>query len=488
MLTYINVYKRHKIMNSNKKSLPDFTKVTITKALFSLSIPIVFANILQTAYQLTDTFWVGRLGKEAVAAVSLSFPIIFLMISLGGGLAIAGTIMVAQYKGKQDIKQVDYVAAQTLLMMFFTSIIVSVIGYIIAGPVMQFMGAAPDVLPDAVKYLQISFIGLVFMFGYFVFQSLMRGVGDVKTPMYIVFGTVILNLVLDPLFIMGYGPIPAFGVSGAAMATIGTQGIAAFIGLVMLFSGRYGVHLKKQNLKIDPVLVKRMFMLGFPSSIDQSTRALGLTIMSFIVASFGTVTVAAYGIGVRVLSFVIIPALGLSMATSTLVGQNIGAGKAERAEKIAKKSAGISFLFLTGVGIMTFIFAKSIVTAFLPGEIETIASATQFIRIMACTFGFIGIQQTINGAFTGSGNTATTMIISIVSLWVFQFPLAYLLSKHTSLGSLGIWIAFPIANVLSAIVGMIIFSKGTWKNTRITKETPIDKKVFIETKIEEGMQ
>jgi len=475
-------------MNTARKVLPDFTKGPITKALFSLSVPIVFANILQTAYQLTDTFWVGRLGKEAVAAVSLSFPIIFLMISLGGGLAIAGTILVAQYKGKQDTAQVDYVAAQTLLMMFFTSIIVSIIGFFISEPVMKFMGATPDVLPNAVKYMQISFIGLVFMFGYFVFQSLMRGVGDVSTPTYIVFGTVLLNLVLDPLFIFGYHSIPAFGVSGAAVATIGTQGIAAAIGLVILFSGKYGIHLKKQNLKIDTVLVKKMFLLGFPSSIDQSTRALGLTIMSFLVASFGTVTVAAYGIGIRILSFVIIPALGLSMATSTLVGQNIGANKIDRAEKIATKSAGISFMFLTVVGFVTFVLAKQIVSAFLPGETETIAAATQFIRIMAFTFGLIGVQQTVNGAFTGSGNTVITMIISIVSLWVFQFPLAYLLSKHTSLMSSGIWYAFPVANILSAIVAITIFKKGNWKHTKITASTIVEEEVFTETKIEEGLQ
>lgn len=475
-------------MNMQKKALPDFTTGPIIKSLLTLSVPIVFANLLQTAYQLTDTFWVGRLGKEAVAAVSLSFPIIFLMISLGGGLAIAGTILVAQYKGKKDTAQVDYVAAQTIVMMLVASVIVSVIGYIVSAPLLRLMGAAPDVFELALSYMHISFVGLVFMFSYFVFQSLMRGVGDVRTPMYIVLGTVLLNVIFDPLFILGFKGIPAFGVAGAAYATIGTQGIAALFGIVILFSGKYGIHLKKENLRIDVALVKKMFSLGLPASIDQSTRALGLTIMSFLVASFGTITIAAYGIGIRVYSFVIIPAVGLSIATSTLVGQNIGAGKIDRAERIAKKSAQIAFVSLTAIGVLMYMFASQIVTAFLPGEPETIHMATTFVHIMALTFGFVGVQQTINGVFTGSGNTMTTMIISIVSLWVFQFPTAYILSKHTSLGTTGLWLAFPAANILSALAGYLVFRRGAWKQTRVTESDTVEQIVFEETKVEEGVQ
>ncbi|MFH1410886.1 MAG: MATE family efflux transporter, partial [Patescibacteria group bacterium] len=242
--------------------MPDYTKGPIIKALVGLSLPIVFANILQTAYQLIDTFWVGRLGAVAVAAVSLSFPVIFLMISLGGGLAIAGTILVAQYKGQGNRWQVDHVSGQTLLLMLVSSAAVSVLGYLISGPVMKLIGAGPEVLPEATSYLQISFIGMVFMFGFFVFQSLMRGVGDVKTPLYIVLATVLMNLVLDPLFILGWGPVPAYGVSGAAIATVGTQGVAAVIGLFLLFSGRYGIHLKPEHLRFDLPLFKKMFNLG----------------------------------------------------------------------------------------------------------------------------------------------------------------------------------------------------------------------------------
>ncbi|MBU1703100.1 MATE family efflux transporter [Patescibacteria group bacterium] len=472
----------------SRKKLPDFTQGPIVKSLVTLAIPIVFANILQTAYQLVDTFWVGRLGADAVAAVSLSFPIIFLMISMGGGLAIAGTIMVSQYKGQGHLEKVDYVSAQTLFIMFFISVIVTVLGYNIAEPVMKLMGAGPDVLPQAVSYLQISFLGMIFVFGYFVFQSLMRGVGDVKTPLYIVLATVILNLLLDPLFILGWGPIPAYGVMGAAIATVGTQGVATIIGTALLFSGKYGIHIKIKNFRLDFQLMKKMIGLGLPASIEQSTRALGMAIMTFLVASFGTISVAAYGIGGRVLSFIIIPTVGLSMATSTLVGQNIGAGKIDRAEKITRKSSIISFVTLTAIGIVLFIFSSQITAAFIPDDPQVIASSSLFIKIMAFTFGFIGLQQSINGAFRGSGNTMTSMVLSIVSLWVLQFPIAYILSKHTSLGEIGIWWAFPVSNVIATLVALVWFLKGDWKHKKITepKTAKLTEEIIAETIIEEG--
>ena len=469
------------MMSKNKRNL---TEGSIFKNLLVLSIPIVFANILQTAYQLTDTYWVGKLGAVAVAAVSLSFPIIFLLISMGGGLAIAGSILVAQYIGRRDTRKADHVAAQTLLMMIAAVIPLSLLGYIFAEPVMVLMGAAPDVLPEAVAYMQISFIGLIFMYGYFVFQSLMRGVGEVKTPVYIVLSTVILNLFLDPLFIMGYGPIPAMGVAGAALATIITQAIAAVIGLFLLFSGKYGIHLKFSELLSDQKLMTSMFKLGLPASLEQSMRALGLTMMTFLVAGFGTTIVASYGIGMRMLSFVIIPALGLSMATSTLVAQNMGAGKIDRAEKTARMSALMGFGVLTVVGVVFFLSASIVAEIFVPGNTEVITESTTFIRVMALSFGFMGIQQALNGVYQGSGNTLTSMIFAMVSQWVLQFPLAYILSRHTTLGENGIWWAIPVSFVTMSLISLIWFHQGQWKKKRLIQ--PLENKVYEETVIEEG--
>lgn len=473
----------------NRNILPDLTGGSIIGGLFRLSLPIVFANILQTAYQLTDTFWVGRLGEEAVAAVSLSFPVIFLLISLGGGLAIAGAIMVAQYKGGGNLRQVDYVSAQTLWLMAFVSVVLSVLGYFTAAPIMHFLGAEDAVFAPAVAYLKISFLGMIFLFTFFMFQSLMRGVGDVKTPLLIVLGTVLLNLVLDPLLILGFGPVPAFGVSGAAMATVFTQGVAAVIGLFILFSGKYGIHFKKENLKPDFALAKKMFFLGFPASMEQATRALGMGMMFFLVADFGTAALATYGIGTRILSLMIIPALGMAMATATFVGQNIGAGKKERAEEVAKTSTTVSFVFLTLLGAVIYLFAEPLSAAFIPDSPLVIQSTTAFIKVMALSFGFMGLQQVVGGVFMGAGDTTTSMLLSVMAVWVFRFPLAYLLSRHTALGEMGIWYSFPISNVLSGVVSYFWFLKGDWKNKKIvsTAEEKMEDEVLAEAIIEEGV-
>jgi putative MATE family efflux protein len=439
----------------------DLTQDSIVKALFSLAGPIVAANVLQSAYQLTDTFWVGRLGEKAVAAVSLSFPIIFLMIAVVSGFAIAGTILVAQYTGYGDRARVDHVAAQTLIANVMVSILIAVAGYFASPMLMRLVGASPAVLPGAVAYLRITFLGMVFLFAYYTFQSLMRGVGDVKTPLVIVLFTVLLNLGLDPLFILGAGPVPALGVAGAALSTIFAQGLAAVAGLCVLFSGRYGIHLRIENLPPDWPLLGRLIRLGGPSSVEQSTRAFGMTVMMSLVAGFGTVDVAAYGIAVRVLTFIIIPALGFAMASSTLVGQNIGAGKMARAERSAKLSAGISFTVLTAAGAFIFAFAHLIVAGFIPSAPAVIAEGSRILRIIAFSFGLIGVQMVLFGALRGAGATVAAMVLTLISFWILRLPLAWGLAL-TSLHALGIWIALPASNVLSAAMAWGYFARGSW--------------------------
>ena len=230
------------------------TEGSITLNLLRLAVPIIISNMLQTAYQLVDTFWVGRLSAEAVAAVSFCFPISFLLIALGGGLPIAGTVLLAQYTGRGDEDATNHVAAQTLLMVFLISLVLAAIGYSVATPIMRLMGAAPDVLPDAVRFFQIAVLGFIFVFAFFAYQALMRGAGVVYPPMLIVFITVVINFALDPLLIFGWGPLPRMGVAGSAMATLLTQTLAAGIGLTLMVRGRHGIHLKWHNLRARPGL------------------------------------------------------------------------------------------------------------------------------------------------------------------------------------------------------------------------------------------
>lgn len=463
------------------------TEGPIAATLVRLAIPIVLSNILQSAYNLTDTFWVGRLNAEAVAAVSLSFPINFLLIALGGGLPIAGSVLIAQYKGRGDQQAMNHVAAQTLIMVLVVSLTISAGGFFLSGPIMQLMGAEPEVLPDATRFLQVTFLGFVFVFGYFVFQSLMRGLGEVRLPMWIVLLTVLLNLALDPLFIFGWGPLPPLGVAGAALATLCTQALAATIGFAVLFRGRHGIQLVWSELRPDFGFMRRVFRLGLPASIEQATRALGLTVMMILVAGFGTVPVAAYGIGMRILTFVIIPAFGLSIASSTLVGQNIGADKIDRASRTNLVGCLIAFSSLTVAGAILFVLAEPCARFIVPGEGRVIALSSRFIETMSLTFGFIGLQQVIGGTLRGAGKTLAAMVLAIVSQWVIQFPLAYVLSRDRLLGLDGIWWSFAIANVLAAAVTVAWFLRGDWKRERLLDEVKLQEQVRDEVTIDEGL-
>ena len=459
----------------------------ILRSLLTLAVPIALANVLQAAYQLIDAFWVGRLGGSAVAAVSVSTPIVFLTIGIGAGLAIAGSTLVAQYYGSGNEQMVDHVAGQTLLMIVVVSVVLGGVGYAAAPAILQLMGVAPDVYVGALGFMRVSFVGLVFNFFFFMFQSLMRGVGEAKLPVFIVLGTVVLNFILDPPFIFGWGPLPATGVKGAALATVCTQSLAALIGLTVLLRGRYGIHLAWRDFAPDRAYIKRAFLLGFPASIEQSARALGLTVLTFLIASFGTLTVAAYGVGSTILQVVMIPAMGLSMAISALVGQNIGAGNVDRAERIGRLGSWLGFWILTGLGAIAFLSAPQLIAFFVPNDPQVIAEGSTYLRIMALSWGFLGAQFSMTGVLRASGNMVMTMVLTLVSQWVLQFPLAYLLSEHTTLGQRGIWWAFPISYFLIALITAGVYAKGDWKRKRLIEpEDGLRDLVSSEILIEEG--
>jgi putative MATE family efflux protein len=465
-----------------------FLEGPIGSALVRLAVPIIAGNLLQTGYQLTDAFWVGRLGAVAVAAVSVSFPVTFLVIALGAGLAMAGATLSAQYMGAGRQDMVNHVAAQTMLMVTVTSVILGVLGYLLSPLFLDLLGVAPDVHEGALGFMRVSFIGIIFVFVYAMFQALMRGVGQTRIPLLIVLGTVLLNFLLDPVLIFGWGWIPAFGVMGAAIATLITQAIAAALGILVFMRGQHGIQLEWRGFKPDPAYIKRAFMLGLPGSVELSTRALGLMVMSFLVTSFGTLTLAVYGVGSNILQVITIPAMGLSMAVSTLVGQNIGAGNIQRAERIAVLGAATGFGLLTLVGGAAFVFAPSLVAFFVPNDAGVIAEGSRFIRIMCLAWGGIGVQLCIVGAFRASGNMLIAMVIALVSQWMVQFPLAYVLSKHTGLQASGLWWSFPVTNVVVAVVSVLWFANGGWKTGRLTEEDRETIKVVEDTIVEEGLR
>lgn len=461
----------------------------ILRSLITLAAPIMLMNVLQAAYGLIDAFWVGRLGGAAVAAVSVSFPMVFLCISLGTGFSLAGSTLIAQYFGARNSEMVDHVAAQSLLMVAAVSVVLGAIFFIAAPGILDLMGVAPEVHDGALGFMRISFVGLVFTFSVFMFQSIMRGIGETTLPIYIVTGSVILNFIFNPIFIFGWGPVPAFGVMGSAVTTLITQALAAAFALAVLLRGRYGIHLVWKDFTPDLAFIKRAFFLGLPASVEMSMRALGIAVMTFIIASFGTLALAAYGVVSNVLQVAMIVAMGLSMAVSTLAGQNIGANNIERAGRIGRLGAWLGFAMLTLFGLVVFMFAHHFVAFFVPNDRGVIEGGAILLRIMCLAWGCIGAQFAMTGVLRSSGDMVTPLVISLVSQWVIQFPLAYVLSKHTDLGVNGIWWAFPITNVVTTLVTVVIYLRGDWKKRQlIDPEDALAKKVADESLSEEGFR
>jgi putative MATE family efflux protein len=441
---------------------PNLTEGPILKALLALAWPIVFGNLLQTGYQLVDAFWVGKLGAAAVAAVAVSFPVSFLLIALGSGFSVASSVLVAQNFGAGNMKMVNHVAAQSLVLQIVLALVLTVVAHVASPYILHLMGAGPDIFEQANKFQRVLFWGLSFNFGFLMFQSLMRGVGEVRIPLYINLVTLALNFGLDPLFIYGWGPIPALGVAGSAMATLVTQVLSVVVGFAVLLRGRSGIQLSYKGYQPDWALIKRTIKLGGPSSVDLSARALGLSMLTTLAAGFGTTVLATYGIGSRIIALAIIPALGISLACSTLVAQNIGARNLPRAIRTANYAFGVSFAGLLLVGAAIWVAAGPLVSFFLRGDETVSTNAVEFIRIAALSLCFTGVQQTVSGAFRGAGNTLSAMVLTITGIWGFQFPVAWYLSHHTGLGFRGIWWSFVVANVLIALVAAVWYRRGTW--------------------------
>ncbi len=455
----------------------------VGKNLFYLSLPVIVINLLQTAYNLADTFWLGQYSGDALTAITFAFPLVFFLISLGMGLAVAGSVLVAQFEGSGKPQKRDYAASQTVAFSALASILIGGFGYFFIGDIVGLLGATGAVATSASGYLQIISVGLFSMFGFLVFQSLMRGYGDTVTPMLLMLGTVILNIIIDPLFIFGWWIIPEMGVEGAAVATVLARTISLSIGIGLLFKGVRGPKISLGDMRPDLSFFKKMMSIGVPASVEGAGRSISVNALTAVVGwSFANPIVAGFGIGVRIFSMIFLPAAAVGRGVESMTGQNLGAGNYDRAGKTAKEGAKYSFLILTGLGILTFIFADQIAGVFIgPGQenSELIASTgADFLRYVAFSFGFIGILRSYNGSFRGAGKTATAAVISIATLGLIRLPIAYIGS--IKIGTKGVWAAFFISNVLGALIAYAWYQRGTWRQT-VTDNKKAEGEVSEET-------
>ncbi|SNZ11779.1 putative efflux protein, MATE family [Natronoarchaeum philippinense] len=448
----------------------ELTSGELLRPMFRLAWPLVAIQLLQVAYNVGDTFWLGAFSENAVGALSLAFPLIFLLISVGGGFTAAGAILIAQHTGAESGKD-SLVAGQTISFVTIVAIVLGVVGYVATDPLLGLLPADPEtkaqIVPLAADYMRIFLLGVPFIFGFFVFVSLMRGYGNTRAPMRVMIVSVVLNLVLDPLLIFGVGPFPALEIQGAAVATVFSRGVATVLGLYLLLGSGVGPDISRDDLVPRLEYIREITRIGVPTALEQSMSSLAMVTLTAMVVSFPPAVVAAYGLGNRLISLALLPAMGLGQATDTIVGKNLGAGKPERAERATWIAATVIAGVMAAAGLLAFAVPEPIVSVFMTadteGAAETIAYGSTYLRFVATMFVFMGVLQVILGAFRGAGNTKTALVFSVVTLWVARVPATYYLVFVADWGTTGIWTAVVIGDVVGAIAAVAWFTRGTWK-------------------------
>jgi putative MATE family efflux protein len=464
-----------------------------------LSVPIVLTNLLMVGYNLADTFWVGRLGQEAVSALSFSWAIIFLVISFAIGFNVAGTVLVAQNKGAGNIGKISHVAGQTITFVFLLSIAFGVIGFFLSPSLLQLIGAEPGTLEYeyALVYTQTEFVGMPFIFAFFVFQSLLQGWGDTKTPFYLMGASVALNVVIDPFFILGFEENVVFAwfglealeaqlyaltgfagweVQGAALATILSRGLAAGIGIWLLISGRVGIELTSSDFRLQSETVKQLITIGTPASVEISTKAFSVTILTALVALAGPIPVAGYGIGTRITSMVVLPALGLARGVETVVGQNLGAGQIERAKRGVFAASAIIAGCLLVFSVLVYALAEPIVGVFITGSgaAEVVEIGAEYLRIVSVSYVFLGVFYIVQGAFRGSGSTRLAMTFAIIGFIILRPVLAWGLAEPVGMNATGVFLGDALTNVVIVVLAGLYLLRGTWTDNVIEDEPGSD--------------
>ncbi|MFC7212286.1 MATE family efflux transporter [Natronoarchaeum sp. GCM10025321] len=481
--------------DSGDEPKESITEGSLIRPLFHLAWPIVVIQLLQVTYNVADTLYLGRLSADAVGAISLAFPLIFLLIAVAGGFTTAGAILVAQYIGAKGDRSAGLVTGQTVSFVSLLSVVIGIVGYFYTRPALELLPSDPDtaanVIPLAADYMEVFFLGMPLLFGFFVFSALMRGYGDTRTPMLVMVVSVVANVLLDPFLIFGFQNNPlmlwtglqgveasllastgftGWGIEGAAAATIIARGAGTGLGLGILFGTSVGPAVRLSHLRPDLDIIEDIVRLGTPSMIEQSTSALAMISLTAMVVTFAPTVVAAYGLGNRLISLVFLPAMGLGRAIDTMVGQNLGADRADRAARSAWLAATTGAGVMLVVAVIAVTFTEPIVSIFLgdvPDAPETIALGVDYVQIRSVEFAFIGVSQVMLGAFRGAGNTKVAMVISIITLWVGRVGTVYLLVFAFDMGETGIWIGMAVGNVLGAIVAVGWFLRGTWKEKYI---------------------
>ena len=448
----------------------DFSKGSIPRHLLSFSIPMLLGNLIQIGYSLINIIWVGHLvGENAVGAVGISFPILFILIGFAMGITLATTILVSQYYGARDYEMVKKVVNNSFSLPLIVGVVLTFACILSRNFLLGLMKTPPENFAMASSYLRIMLLSFILMYMGFLISSILRGIGDTVTPLIFMAMGVGLNAILDPFLIGGFGPFPRLGLNGAAYATLISQVAALGLGFTYLNWKNHLVAFRPRELTFDRHLTFLVFKIGIPSIIQQSLVSIGAMFVTTFVNSFGSAATNAFGAVGRVDMVVIMPAVSMSMAVAALTGQNLGAGKPERVREIFKSGVVMTSCITIFISLIVVFFSKLILILFGLGEdAKVVEIGTTYLRIVGSSYLFLAVMFISNGVINGAGHTMITMSFTLLSLWLVRVPVSWWLSK-TSLGITGVWIAVALSFLTTMTVSLTYYYSGRWKKSAIIK-------------------
>lgn len=451
------------VIDALKGEQQDYTKGSLRKAVIMLAIPMIIEMGMESVFAIVDLFFVGKLGKHAVSTVGLTESVLTIVYSIAVGMSMAATAIVARRVGEKNPEGAASAAMQSMLVSVFVIIIVSIAGMVFAADILRLMGGEEETLKIGVPYTRIMMGSSVIIMLLFLINGIFRGAGDASIAMKSLGLANLCNIILCPLLINGWGPVPALGLTGAALATTIGRSIGVFYQLYHLFNGKSIVQLTKASFKAEWEVIKSVINIAWPATFQFIIASCSWIFLAQLVAQTGhSAASAGYQTALRIIMFFILPAWGVSNAAATLVGQNLGAKNDLRAEQAVMKTAKYNAIFMAVVSLFFYALADNIVSLFVQQE-EVREIATNALRIISTGYVFYGIGMVMVNAFNGAGDTKTPTVINIFCFWLFQIPLAYLLAKYFALGPTGVFIAIPVAETLITITAFVLFRKGRWK-------------------------
>ncbi|AXT62254.1 MATE family efflux transporter [Aquimarina sp. AD10] len=453
-----------KIAISGKEQ--EFTSGSIRRAVFMLSVPMVLEMMMESVFFLVDAYYVSSLGANAIATVGLTESVLTLVYAVAIGLSMGVTAIVARRVGEKDINGASQTAIQAIFLGIGIAALISLIGIFFPKEILGLMGAEPDLIAEGYGYTRVLLGGNVTIMLLFLINAVFRGAGDASVAMRVLIFSNVLNIILDPMFIFGFGPIPAFGVEGAAIATTIGRGSAVIFQLLILFYGW-----SKIKVTFKDIVFRAQIMIDL---IKVSLGGIGQFIIGTsswvflmkIMAEFGSEVLAGYTIAIRVLMFTLMPSWGMSNAAATLVGQNLGASKPDRAEQSVWKTGKYNAVFMLFVSVFYLLFAEIIIKIFST-ETLIVEYGALSLRVIAAGYVFYAYGMVVIQSFNGAGDTKTPTIINFFCFWVFQLPFAYLAALVFDWGAIGVFLSITFAEVLIAVIGIIWFKKGNWKTVKV---------------------